>query len=281
MTETHSSYRPTIKRRDLHFNQEPIPRYWLDGHVHRTRLFDAMSLFFPEGERFFIESLRHYRDRVPADTQLATDIRAFIGQEAMHSREHRDYNQRLETQGIGATDLEAETVRNLNLARDKASPAQQLAMTLCLEHFTAIMAHAVLSDDAVLAGAHPTMRQMWRWHALEETEHKAVAFDLYRHLFGSGLRAYLLRCWMMLSVSFYFTAHVWAYLIRIVRRDGHGSDWRGWRQLLSFMFVTPGPFRRIIPAWAAWFKPGFHPWQHDNRQLLAQTQAEYDSASAR
>ena len=153
-------------------------------------------------------------------------------------------------------------------------------MTLCLEHFTAIMAHAVLSDDAVLAGAHPTMRQMWRWHALEETEHKAVAFDLYRRVFGSGLRAYLLRCWMMLSVSFYFTAHVWAYLIRIVRRDGHGSDWRGWRELLGFMFVTPGPFRRIIPAWADWFKPSFHPWQHDNRQLLAKTQAEYDVATA-
>jgi len=266
-----------ITRRDIHFSQHAIPRYWYAGDVHRTRLFDALSLFFPEGERFFIESLRHYRDRIAHDDPLNADVAAFIGQEALHSREHRAYNARLEAQGIGAADLEAEALSNLNLAREKASPAQQLAMTLCLEHFTAMLAHEVLASPALFDGADAEMARLWRWHALEETEHKAVAFDVFQRVFGSGWRPYFLRCWIMLSVSFYFITHVWSVLIRLVRRDGHGRDWRGWRRLLGFMFVSPAPFRRVLPAWLAWFKPGFHPWQHDNRSLLAELRREYSS----
>ncbi|MDB5972389.1 MAG: hypothetical protein JWQ90_4839 [Hydrocarboniphaga sp.] len=264
-----------ITRRDIHFSQTGIPRYWFAGDVHRTRLFDALSLFFPEGERFFIESLRHYRERIAGDHRLDAEVRAFIGQEALHAREHRAYNARLEDQGVNAAGLEAEALSNLNLARDKASPAQQLAMTLCLEHFTAMLANEVLGNPKLFANADPEMARMWRWHAMEETEHKAVAFDVFERVFGRSWRPYVLRSWIMLSVSFYFTTHVWSTIIRLVRRDGRGGDWRGWLRLLGFMFVAPGPFRRVFPAWLAWFKPGFHPWQHDNRQLLEQLRREY------
>lgn len=265
----------SITRRDIHFDQQTIPRHWFGGDVHRTRLFDAMSLMFPEGERFFIESVRHYRERIAGDETLNAEVRAFIGQEAMHSREHAAYNARLAQQGVGAVELEAEALSNLNLAREKASPAQRLAMTLCLEHFTAMLANEVLSQRDLFANADAEMARMWRWHALEETEHKAVAFDVFRRVFGEGWRPYVLRSWVMLSVSFYFTVHVWSFLIRLVRRDGHGSDWRGWLRLLGFMFGRPGPFRKVFPAWFAWFKPGFHPWQHDNRALLEPLRGEY------
>jgi predicted metal-dependent hydrolase len=264
-----------ITRRDIHFSHSDIPRYWFGGDVQRTRLFDAMSLMFPEGERFFIESVRHYRERIAQDAQLDADVRGFIGQEAMHSREHAVYNARLEQQNVGAAELEAAALRNLNLAREKASPAQRLAMTLCLEHFTAMLANEVLDNKTLFASADPEMARLWRWHALEETEHKAVAFDVFQRVFGDGWRPYVLRSWIMLSVSFYFTTHVWAFMIRLVRRDGHGSDWRGWLRLLAFMFGKPGPFRRVLPAWLAWFKPGFHPWQHDNRYLLDSLRSEY------
>jgi predicted metal-dependent hydrolase len=264
-----------ITRRDIHFDQQAIPRHWFGGDVHRTRLFDAMSLMFPEGERFFIESVRHYRERIAGDQALDAEVRGFIGQEAMHSREHAAYNARLDLQNVGAAELEAEALSNLNLAREKASPAQRLAMTLCLEHFTAMLANEVLAQRDLFANADPEMARLWRWHALEETEHKAVAFDVFRRVFGEGWRPYVLRSWIMLSVSFYFTVHVWSFLIRLVRRDGHGGDWRGWLSLLGFMFGKPGPFRKVFPAWFAWFKPGFHPWQHDNRDLLEPLRSEY------
>lgn len=266
---------PEIVRRDLHVDFDRVPRHWHGGDCHRTRLFDALSLFFPDGERFFIESVRHFRERVPPQGELAREVRGFIGQEAIHSREHHRYNEWLDTQGVPALELEAFVLARLDFIRRITTPEHQLAITLCLEHFTALLADQLLRHDAALAEAHPQMRRLWRWHAMEETEHKAVAFDVYQSVLGRGWRPTLRRCLAMLDTSFFFTWYSWRYLIRLVKADGQGSDWRGWLRLLRFMFVTPGPFLRILPGWLAWFRPGFHPWQHDNRQLLQKAHRQY------
>ncbi len=265
---------PDIVRRNLQFSFDDVERHWFAGDCHRTRLFDALSLFFPEGERFFIESVKHYRPRLPARGLLSAQVDDFIAQEAYHSREHRRYKAWLESQGIDTQRLDAATAQRLDQLRDTTRPSQRLAITICLEHFTAILADQVLRNDRLLAGAHPQMRRLWRWHALEETEHKAVAFDVYEAALGRHWRSWLLRCVSMLSVTMYFCGFAWLHLIHFVRRDGQSSKLRGWLGLLRYMFVTPGPFLRVLPAWLAWFKPGFHPWQHDNQALIEQARRE-------
>ena len=89
---------------------------------------------------------------------------------------------------------------------------------------------------------------------------------------------YLMRCMTMLHVSFFFIAFVWIYIFKLVAHDKQLTNLRGWGHALKFMFGTPGTFRKIFPDWLEWFKPGFHPWQHDNRALLGDVQLEFKDA---
>lgn len=273
-----SEFKPEIHQRDIHFGMDAdIPVHWHGGDAHRTRFLDALSLFFPEGERFFIESVRHYRDKVKFDDALNQDVRAFIGQEAMHGREHNAYNARLEQQGIPAKAMEAGIKKRLDLARKLLPKRNQLAITVCLEHFTAIMAHEVIANERNMAAADPRMARLWRWHAVEETEHKAVAFDVYQRVIPNAFLRYVLRCLTMLQISIAFNVFVWVYFLRLLKHDGKLGDLRGWAGWFKFMFGQPGPLRKILPAWLDWFKPGFHPWDHDNRQQLEAARVDYET----
>src|SRR4029077_2358080 len=111
---------------------------------------------------------------------LAEAVRAFYQQEGYHSREHVRYNEVVAAQGYPVAEMDARVGRLLRLVRRRAPKRRQLAATCALEHFTALMAHLFLSDARLLDGAHPAMAALWRWHAAEENEHKAVAFDVYQ-----------------------------------------------------------------------------------------------------
>ncbi len=269
---------PPIVRRDLHFDMDAdIPRYWVDGDAHKTRFFDAMSLMFPDGERFFIDSVRAFRADIADDPVLNEEVGGFIGQEAMHSREHLEYNERLEQQGIGANEL-VEVVKNFQENRaKKLPPLGQLAVTICLEHFTAMLADQVLRHPETMQKSDPRMASIWRWHALEETEHKGVAFDVFQRVGGSPLKQYLRRSRAMLFVTGLFTFRVWQFMWRISKAEGTRKDWRGWLRLLGFLFISPGPITRITGQWLSWFVPGYHPWKHDNRKLVEATREHYDA----
>ena len=271
------THTPSIVRRDLHFDMAAdIPRYWVEGDAHKTRFFDAMSLMFPDGERFFIDSVRAFRAQIADDPVLDAEVGGFIGQEAMHSREHLEYNERLEQQGIGASEL----VRVLKTFQEnrakKLPPLGQLAVTICLEHFTAMLADQVLRHPETMQKSDPRMAAIWQWHALEETEHKGVAFDVFRRVGGSPLKQYLRRSRAMLFVTGLFTFRVWQFMWRISKAEGTQKDWRGWLRLLGFLFVSPGPITRIGGQWLAWFVPGYHPWKHDNRKLVEAARRHYD-----
>ena len=266
-----------IVRRDLHFDMHAdIPRFWVEGDAHKTRFFDAMSLMFPDGERFFIDSVRAFRDRIADDPVLDIQVGGFIGQEAMHSREHLQYNERLEKQGIGADEL----VRLLKTFQEKRAkklpPLGQLAVTICLEHFTAMLADQLLRHPQTMQKSDPRMASIWQWHALEETEHKGVAFDVFQRVGGTPIKQYVRRSRAMLFVTGLFTFRVWQFMWRISKAEGTQKDWRGWLRLLTFLFVSPAPITRMTGQWLSWFVPGYHPWKHDNRKLVEATRKRYD-----
>jgi predicted metal-dependent hydrolase len=270
-----------FERRDIRFGMHnEIDRHWLGGDVHRTRFFDAMSLMFPEGEKFFIDSVRLCRERAAGDPELEHDVLAFIGQEAMHRREHMAYNARVAAQGAPAVEIEARLLARLDLARSKLGRSGLLGVTICLEHFTAMLADQVLRHPEMLAEADPAMQALWRWHALEETEHKAVAFDLYTRALPRPWMRYLRRCNAMLVVTPVFISHIWSFTWQLVKSDGREGDLMGWLRLLYYQFISPGPLARILGQWLAWFVPGFHPWKHDNRALLEAARRDYDALAA-
>lgn len=271
-----------FKRRDIRFGMASgqFDRHWLGGDCHRTRFYDALSIMFPEGERFFIESVRHWRHKAEGNPRLEAEVTAFIGQEAMHRREHMEYNARLAAQGMPVEALEKYITYRHDRARSKLSKAGLLGMTVVLEHFTAMLADQLLRHPDNLAGADPRMARIWRWHTLEEGEHRSVAFDVYSLVRDKPVQRYFYRCRAMLLITPIFISQVWAFTWTLVKADGRQGDWRGWLRLLYCQFISPGPLMRLLPHWFAWFKPGFHPSQHENEALVDRYRAEYDGLAA-
>lgn len=273
---------PVRRNLEFHLPKDRIGD-WHAGGAHVSHFFNALSIFFPDGERFFIDSVRHYRDRIH-DPELGESVRGFIGQEAMHGREHEEYNDALVAKGLPADRYGRIVIRLLKFLTRFTPKSMQLATTIALEHLTAILANMVLSEPRSLEGAEPRYAAIWKWHALEETEHKAVAYDVYQQVLGGGLSGYLHRCLALLTATFIFWMMVIPFHVGLVRREGQLFNIRGWIKVTNFLWGSPGALRRIIPDWLDYFKPGFHPWDHDNAHYLADIDslvgevAAYDNA---
>ena len=234
-----------------------------------TQFFNTLSLFFPEGERFFINSVRKYRDRIE-DPELQEAVRAFIGQEAMHGREHEDYNQKMVEAGLPVDTQEAIVSKLLDVISKYPPNALQLSATVALEHLTAILADILLREPDLIDDSDESYQRLWHWHALEETEHKAVAFDVYQTVFGTGIKAWALRSvGLVLATTIFFSLFYPFYLIN-TWKVGQLFNLKGWWLSFKFQWLKPGGLRRVVIPWLDWFKPGFHPWDHDNREFLAE-----------
>jgi predicted metal-dependent hydrolase len=269
-----------VTRRDIRFDLDGSDvGGWHPAGRHVAHFFNALSVFFPEGEAFFIDSVLHYRDGIRSP-RLAADVKGFIGQEGMHSREHRRYNRALVAAGLPVKELEARLGRHLEQVRARLSPEEALGVTIALEHFTAILADALLSDDRVLDSADPRLAAVWRWHAIEETEHKAVAFDVFEQVMGSDWRAYGVRARTMIGATLVFWFLVFRYHFALVRADGGAGDLRGWWRLFRFLWISPGGLRRIVRPWLSYFRRDFHPWQHDNLGHVERWKAAYAATGA-
>jgi predicted metal-dependent hydrolase len=255
---------PSLEIRNLRFDlSSDIARPWHDAGRAVTLFFDNLSTFFPLGERFFIASVNAHRHLID-DDELAAQVQDFCAQEGIHSREHRRYNRLLHDEGYPVDAMEGRLSRLLERISRAAPPRRRLAATCALEHFTALMGHFVLSDPRVLGGAHPTMANLWRWHSAEENEHKAVAFDVYNVARGP----YAERATTMLATTVIFWAKVLEQQARLMHTDGIAWSPAEWAALARWMFVEPGWIWRLVGAYFAYYRPGFHPWDLDNHELL-------------
>ncbi|HEX6476898.1 MAG TPA: metal-dependent hydrolase, partial [Acidimicrobiales bacterium] len=165
---------------------EDLPRHFAaDGDLIASHIAAALSAVFPDGEDFFVRSVRHFRDQV-TDPALKRQVAGFIGQEAMHGREHRALNDRLDALGYPTKLVERLVERGLRIRERLLTAKSNLAATAALEHFTATLAELVLTNaDARDQFGHEGVKDLFIWHALEESEHKAVAFDVYKAVGGS------------------------------------------------------------------------------------------------
>ena len=258
----------SITPRDRRFGRETAtPRLWHGGRVEATAIYNALSSTFPIGEAYFVESVRAFREGAPP--KLAEEIKAFTTQEAIHSREHDAFNKRAELAGYDLSKLEARVQDRLAITRERA-PIVNVGATMALEHFTAILAHELLNNPRHLEGAEPEAADLWRWHSVEEIEHKGVAYDTW--LFATRdwprWKRWKVKAKVMLLVTRNFVVDRTAGSLELMRQDGV-TGLKAWSLLLWYLWVRPGMFRKIAGAWLKFFLPGFHPWNEDDRHLLA------------
>ena len=267
----------TITVRDERFGREHKPgKWWLNNEPIATHWHNSLSATFPRGEAMFIEAVKAHRDGVPP--KLEAEIRAFVRQEINHTREHVVFNKAVIEAGYDLDAIDRRLEANLALTKDRP-PIINLAVTIALEHYTAMMANDFLANPKHFAGAEPESAAMWRWHAMEEIEHKGVAYDTYLHATRnwSKWRRWKLKSIMMLIVSGNFLKNRWNDTLSLLAQDGISGP-KVKLKLAWYLIGSPGVLRRVFPAWCAYFLPGFHPWNHDDRALIAKTESDFPDA---
>ena len=266
-----------ITPRDRRFGRDIAQRrWWMGGDPIATAFYNALSVTFPKGEAMFIEAVKAHRDG--ASPKLAQEIRAFTQQEVMHSREHVAFNRKVEEAGYDLSELEADVDHIMALIHSRP-PMVNLLATIALEHYTAILAADFFGNPALLEGADKEWADLWRWHAIEEIEHKGVAYDTFLHATQgwSRWRRWKAKTILMLLV----TSRFWPKRVKgmkaLLRQDGL-IGWKVTARIWWYLLGKPGVLRRLIPAWLSYFKPGFHPWQHDDRALIGSYDSEFVAA---
>jgi predicted metal-dependent hydrolase len=251
----------TVRKLNVDLSQG-FARHWLDGDVYRTAFMNALSMSFPLGEQMFIDSVRAAPPERILDPLLRAEVKDFVGQEASHRFVHQQYNAELARQGF---DYTMEPQIKVRVERIRKLPVtDRLAITCALEHYTAMLADYVLRNADFLEGAAPQLRTLWTWHAAEETEHKAVAFDVYRAA-GGG---YWKRALWYLHVSLVFWIDTSMQTVHNLRRDRALWRWSTWGSAARTWFGRKGLAWHLLKPGLDYLSPRFHPWQHDNRALL-------------
>ena len=240
-----------------------IPKYWLGGDPFKSRFFDAMSLLFPEGEKFFIVCVRDYKDQI-TDPALQAQVKDFTYQEGQHGMVHTAFNNRLKAQGIEVDKvLEKQKRIMFGFFRKYFPRTFTLGQTAAAEHLTALMAHGFFSDR-LMQEADPRIRAMYAWHAVEEIEHKAVAYDVLTKVAKAN---YFTRILSFMLVTFTFPFHVFMIMRHMFRIDGVKNRPMVWLKGLWWLYGWGGLYPRLIPHYLAYFLPFFHPWKFGDMKV--------------
>ncbi len=261
-----------VQPRQFEFQDlDSVPQYWFAGNPILTHVENAFSILIPPGECFFIRSVRNYEDRV-TDPEMKDLIRAFIQQEGFHTRAHIEFNKSFERFGVHVEREIAYADRVLAAMQKYLPKKVQLGVTAFLEHLTATGAHMVFMERLLVEWMHPETLRFWRWHAVEELEHKAVAFDLFKSV-GGG---YFLRIFSAVAAILLLALPFDRIARRMIKEDPTEVTPEMRQQMRDINKKVMGPQLRMI---AAYFKPSFHPWNADDQKYLAEWYASPEGAS--
>ena len=261
-----------VRTRRIAFDypESDLPKYFADGDLVVSHLLAMLSSLFPEGEDFFVRSVRNYRDQV-TDPELKKQVGGFIGQEAIHGREHRRFNDRLQQHGYPTHFVDRHTKRGLEQLARHAPQDVQLAVTAALEHYTATIAEVLLGDERAQAlSSVPEVRHIFLWHAVEESEHKSVAFDVFQQVSGDQK----LRIRTMKATTVVFLGALFANTVISLAKDRNA--WNPVRLVGSLRKLGENPFftKDVWRRLTDYHRPDFHPDDHDARELLDRWRTE-------
>lgn len=258
-----------IPVRKMNFEFKDVPKDYLNGNLPFSNFFNGMNLLFPEGERFFMHAVRDGLKQLDNPTEdLKQRAKGFYGQEAQHSLEHLKYFDILDENGYIFRE-ELTKFDNFIIKMRKKLPVKlRLAMTAGAEHLTAIAAQVALRDQDVVEG-HPVMRDLMQWHAIEEIEHKAVAYDVYREVSGN----YFLRQFGYLCAVLVVLGYSFKFAHQFMRQDGY-SGRQARKAMKGSLRTVLKRNRYLMKDFLAYLKPGFHPDQIDDERLIEEARVD-------
>jgi predicted metal-dependent hydrolase len=263
--------KPPIKVRRMNFQfPDSLPTFWFDDNPLLTATLSALAVAFPPGERYFIASVRHFLPQVD-DPELLAQVRGFVGQEANHTKEHVAFNKFLDGRGFPASAMEKWVSGRIAKLQKRSTPEANLARTAALEHFTAILASVLLENPDILERMSPEVARLWAWHAIEEVEHRSVAFDVYKQTVDDeALRLRVMRATTALFLSANFVR-----TLMLLRVSGRLWDVRSALKGLNLLWGEAGLFRQVVPLYLEYFRKDFHPSQLDSRASLDAAKLRY------
>jgi uncharacterized protein len=259
------------RRVDLDETFADLPKYFAaDGDLLLSHFAAALSSVFPDGEEYFVRSVRAFRDQI-TDPVLLRQVAGFIGQESIHGREHRAFNARLAALGYPTKHVERITDKILRTRERLMSERSNLAATAALEHYTATLAEALLSDPEIQSQfGHDGARNLFLWHALEESEHKAVAFDVYRAVGGTER----MRRVTMNVMTVGFITGIAVQMVASLALDRRAYSPRrlrtSWKRFRTSPLISKQVWRKLRSC----NRPGFHPDDYDTTELEERWRAQ-------
>ncbi|MGD8861363.1 MAG: metal-dependent hydrolase [Myxococcales bacterium] len=260
-----------LRRMKFDFEDAGFDRYWLDGSPFKSLFWTQLSTAFEPGEKFFIDSARALRGEVQ-DEALLDEVAEFCKQEGHHTFQHLKFDRMNAAQGIDVDRCRARYAWLLGRVRRRMDPLEMLAVTVALEHFTAGFADLFFRRPDISEGADPGVLALWAWHAAEEAEHKATAYDVYRAA-GGG---YFTRVTTLLGAWFMILAISMVNTVTLLKNDGKLFT-RDTLRGLGYLFGRRGLVTGLVPAFFQFFAPRFHPWKEDNSADIARWQKQYAS----
>lgn len=262
-----------IMPRNLTFNiTDQSPKFWFGNDPFKTHFFNAFFTTFPPGEDFFVRSVIHYRGQI-TDPKLQQEITDFSTQEGHHSRCHQDHMDVLTRQGYTSLVRENKIIDTLGKWSNRRFPLTSLLLTLALEHFTALLSHQALKEPEYFADpAHEDFLPLFKWHAAEEIEHKAVAYDVYMALDGR----YWPRVFAMIGATLGLLLILPIRMTPLLFKDGVLFKWSTWRNGLPFLLGKNGLFTKPWRHYLMFYRRDFHPWDVQDYDLIADIQKIYE-----
>ena len=251
---------------------DDLPKHFArDGDIVGSHVLAVLSSVFPDGEDFFVRSVERVRDRI-TDPQLRVDVEGFVGQESMHGKEHRVLNERLADHGYPTRAIGKYILKTLEWRERIQSEKFNLAVTAALEHYTATLAETLLRNaEARDEIDHDGVRYLLMWHALEEAEHKAVAFDVYKAV--GGTERMRQAAMFVVHLNFIFETGVWTIISVAKDRDARRHPLRMLRGLAR-MRESPFTSARTVRQLFQYHQRNFHPNDRDTRALIAEWRQE-------
>ena len=245
--------------RKLDADLTAVPRHWLAGNPAATAISNGLNMLFPHGERFFVRSVHHYLDQIE-DPELRAQVKAFFKQEGQHASAHDDFNAMLRAQGFDIDRFLARYQRISSWIEARLPPVINLAGTAAAEHFTAILADGAFSKG-VLDALHPSVQRLLAWHAAEEIEHKAVAFDVLQQVDPRHAVRIAGLAYATVLLGMYW---MWATTM-LLRQEKQG--WRETLRQLRAMRGDPVIRRVFIAGIRQYIRRDFHPRDNANEHL--------------
>jgi predicted metal-dependent hydrolase len=177
----------TIRKPSFDFSRSKP--HWAPEWEFAT-MFNAQSMLFPPLERYLNRVMALARTKIkgdaPEDVALRDDIGKFIQQEGQHYTIHTAYNTMLEKAGFSKLpEFERQMDEEYRVLLKDKSLKFLTAYCDGFETLGPIFARVYLDElEDYFAGADPEIVAMWKWHLLEEFEHRNVCFDVYERIHG-------------------------------------------------------------------------------------------------